>query len=161
MTADEIRAAFELAHPGAAFDELTFELIAMEERRERREYFGPSLAERIDALSKQVGTLLRRRPPELAAPVSLVEAARVLGVSKTRTLLPAIRRGDVRVVRVGGRLRVPVDELERIEVEGLNRQKRRRPRASSDATPTSPARDLQAEVAEVRGLRFPNGHDGD
>lgn len=47
------------------------------------------------------------------------EAARLLGVSRGRTLDSLIASGQVRVVRIGGRLRVPRAELERLQAEGV------------------------------------------
>lgn len=42
------------------------------------------------------------------------EAARYLGISRGRTLDALIAAGRLRTVRIGGRLKVPLDEVERL-----------------------------------------------
>lgn len=85
-----------------------------------------------------------RRPrfADLPALVSERQAAKVLGVSRTRTLGPAIASGAVRGVAVNGTRRIPKAELERVALEGITapprgvssgRKRTRAPRASEVA----------------------------
>jgi len=85
----------------------------------------------------------------------LLEAARRLQVSKTRTLLPAVCCGAVRTVLVGGKRKVPEDELRRVAVEGLAPPRRgfvpeHEQRVAGPAT-------SKPRVALVRALRVPDG----
>ncbi len=57
-----------------------------------------------------------------SALLSLRAAAKRLGVSRTRTLVPAIDAGLVRTVGVGKRRRIPLDEFARIVREGFGEQ---------------------------------------
>lgn len=84
--------------------------------------------------------------------LSLRKAAARLGVSRSRTLLPAIAAGLVRVVKVGKRDRVPADELERISRDGLMpaAAARRRTKAKGPSP-----RDPAAEAATVLAMEFP------
>jgi len=141
---------------------LTGELLASQELHDRMRHLATlgaealaeaPLQETIAAVAEQVDRLVRKRQPELGAPVSLLEAARRLGISKSRTLAPAIKRDAVRTVLVGGKRKIPLDELRRLAVEGLVGPRRRavtRPKG----TPREP-RDLDAEVAQVRALQYP------
>src|SRR6266545_8300192 len=85
---------------------------------------------RDDLLERLVSTLERveRRLARLEAAnepmraecrlLSMREAARRLGVSRTRTLPDLIRDRRIRTVTVNGRPKVPMEEVERVEREG-------------------------------------------
>ena len=60
---------------------------------------------------------LRKPPPQL---LSKRAAARLLGVSRGRTLDVLIKEGRVRTVQVNGRLRIPMAEITRIQDEGTD-----------------------------------------
>src|SRR5260370_24051534 len=91
------------------------------------------LRDAVDALQREIHALRAQNqtvndPPlsknEVLRPVndrslSKAECAKRLGVSKSRTLQPAIKAGRVRTVRVGKRDRIPADEFERIRSEGF------------------------------------------
>ena len=68
-----------------------------------------------------------------------------------RTLMPAVKRGAVRTIRIGGKTRIPLEELVRVTEEGLNPPRRRSRQRSTPAK----VRDLNAELAEVRSLKYP------
>ncbi len=70
------------------------------------------------------GQDLEQRPPLL---VSKREAARLLRVSRARTLEPLIRAGIVAVVPWGTSVRVPLAEVQRLAREGFTAPGRRRP----------------------------------
>jgi hypothetical protein len=94
------------------------------------------------------------RPVEVlpVMPVSLARAAKLLGVSKSRTLRPEVEAGVVRTVGQGKRRRVPPDELRRLAAEGVNSPRRaasKRPNAAR----TGPPLDLAAELARVASFR--------
>jgi excisionase family DNA binding protein len=91
----------------------------------------------LGALARDVAEILRhvrreRRPaldnvPEL---MSVAQAAKVLGRSRTRTLRPAVARGEIRMVTVGARQLIPKSEVVRVAEEGLRERgapARRRP----------------------------------
>lgn len=94
---------------------------------------------RIERTQEEILALLRRdrRPglddvPEL---LSVKQAARVLGRSRTRVLAPAIARGEIRTVAVGKRRLVPRSEVVRVAEEGLGAgaARARRPRSRPPA----------------------------
>jgi hypothetical protein len=158
MTPETIRATLESLYPNTPFCELTYETLLGQDGHDRNAFLAEigqealeeePLAERLDTLVR----LMRRRELELGAPVSLAEAARRLGISKSRTFLPAVRRGVVHAVKIGGRLKVPLDELERLAIEGMALPRRRAqpPAHAARGTP----RDLGTELAEVRALKYP------
>ena len=82
------------------------------------------------------------------------EVARLLGISRTRTLGPAIAAGVVRTVRVGGELRVPAEEVARVAREGLVRARRSTTAKPRSAVPVQ-LPDLASELAAVRALKPP------
>jgi hypothetical protein len=152
MTPDAIHTAYERAYPGEQFHSLTFDVLAAGMNKDRHRQQFDELPATMDDLVQAVALLARKRGPPLDGPVSLAEAARLLRVSKSRSLLPAIKRGDVCVVRVGGRLRIAMDELERLEVEGLHRPpvatgKRRRRTTANVSLGT-----VEEQVADVLSL---------
>jgi hypothetical protein len=85
--------------------------------------------------------------------VSLARAAKLLGVSKSRTLLPAVEAGVVRTVGQGKRRLVPPDELRRLATDGICAQakKRRSPRGRPAGSSPAPV-DVANEAARVLGL---------
>jgi len=92
---------------------------------------------------------LKVPPPVAFAPRlhSVREAARLLGVSASKTLAPAIRAGHVRAVRMPGTrrsTRIPADEVERIGREGLGGVRGLRVVRAPRAAPRADA--LAAEV---------------
>lgn len=79
------------------------------------------LAELLAELRRQTGLLERahrHREREPRVLLSKRKAARLLGVSRSRTLDALIDSDQVRTVRLGGRLRIPLAEIERLQVEG-------------------------------------------
>lgn len=81
------------------------------------------LAELLAEVRRQTGILERahrEREREPRALLSKREAARLLGVSRGRTLDALLASGQVRAVRIGGRLRVPITEIERLQADGLD-----------------------------------------
>jgi excisionase family DNA binding protein len=82
---------------------------------------GPELEALIDALADRVAErLAARASPVPPALLSFREAAARLRVSRTNTLNPLIKAKKIRTVRVNGTVRIPVSELERIELEGAS-----------------------------------------
>lgn len=80
------------------------------------------LAELLAELRRQTGLLERAHSHRERAPRALLskrEAARLLGVSRGRTLDALIASDQVRAVRIGGRLRIPLAEIERLHADGL------------------------------------------
>ncbi len=163
VTPEKIAAALQRAYPGVRFDSLTYELISSEHMRERRVFLAElgaeslteaPLRDEVAALAEQVGTLVRRREPQVGAPVSLREAARRLHISKSRSLTPAIAAGTVRTVRVGGRTKVPADELQRLAREGLEpvAPKRRQRRKKGEQGAPVTESDVEAQVAAVLAI---------
>jgi excisionase family DNA binding protein len=78
------------------------------------------LAELLAAIRRQTALLERAYRDHRESPPALLskrEAARLLGVSRGRTLDSLLASGQVRAVRIGGRLRVPVAEIERLQAE--------------------------------------------
>ena len=53
------------------------------------------------------------------------EFAELFGISKDTAVRAAIR-GDLRTIRLGGRVLVPIDEIERIQHEGLRGTRKKR-----------------------------------
>jgi excisionase family DNA binding protein len=103
---------------------------------------GPDLAgllRAVESLSADVAAL-RARPARVVEREALTprEAARALGVDRSRVLAPAIARGDVKAVKVNGGVRIPRSDVGRIAETGLPRADERRsrhraaPRARSD-----------------------------
>jgi hypothetical protein len=91
-----------------------------------------TLTDEVVALRAEVRAL---RAP-MGRLLSLREAARVLGVSRNRTLPVLIREGRVRVVTVNGKPKIPADEVERISREGTGAftpSRAKRPAARSQA----------------------------
>lgn len=73
----------------------------------------------VAALAREVAKLRRSTAaPNTPRLVSFREAARRLGVSRTRTLPALIRDKAIRVVHVNGRARISTDEIERLCREG-------------------------------------------
>lgn len=82
------------------------------------------LAELLAEVRRQTGLLERahrEREREPRALLSKREAARLLGVSRGRTLDALLSSGQVRAVHIGRRLRVPLAEIERFQAEGGRR----------------------------------------
>jgi hypothetical protein len=89
-----------------------------------------ALARSVEALTSEVVDLhaevraLRAGP--VAVPddarrlVSLREAARLLGISRTRTLPALIREQRIHVVKVNGKPKIAMHEIERIGSEGAS-----------------------------------------
>ena len=77
----------------------------------------PTDAERVESPPPAIHDE-RASPPSLA-PLSLREAARRLGISRTRTLVPAIEAGMVRTIKIGKQHRIPLDEVTRLARDGL------------------------------------------
>src|SRR2546428_8448128 len=94
----------------------------------------------IEKLTAAVQQLLAAHPPPTrAGPLTIAQAARRLGVSRSRTLLPAIAAGLVATVRWGRRQRVTMEEIERLERQGFGARKRGGRHARQTAAPTSRA----------------------
>ena len=70
------------------------------------------LEAKIDAI------LAEKRHPKRAL-LSLSQAAKVLGVSRSDTLHAWLVNGTIRAVRVGKRWKVPASEIERVQREGV------------------------------------------
>lgn len=96
----------------------------------------------VARLEAKVDALARRAPSAPAASrtrrlVTVAAAARALGVDYKTTVHELIRDGRLRAVPVGDRLKVPVEEIERVVAEGTlpasRRARRRRDRRSSRA----------------------------
>jgi hypothetical protein len=85
-------------------------------------------------------------------PLSVSAAAKLLCVSKSRTLLPAIAAGIVRTVGHGKRRRVPPDELRRLAAEGINPPRKASTNRVTARKPGPPV-DLSAELARVAAMR--------
>ncbi len=77
---------------------------------------------RVERAQRRILRLLEARhgglqdAPEL---LSVRQAAKLLGRSRSRVLTPAIARGEIRTVAVGRRRLVPRNELERVLAEGI------------------------------------------
>src|SRR5712664_1908782 len=87
----------------------------------------------LQAQVAQVAALMARIAtvqPHDRRPLSLAQAAARLGVSRSGTLAPAIEKGKVATVPWGKtRLRIPLDEIERLESEGFGGKTQRKSRA--------------------------------
>ncbi len=87
----------------------------------------PAARERI-SLSRDAGEAILREIRSLKAQLanasrskrllSKREAAKYLGVSRGRTLDVLIAAGRLRTVRIGGRLKIPLEEVERLATMG-------------------------------------------
>ncbi len=87
----------------------------------------PTARERI-SLSRDAAEAILREIRSLKAQLSNVsrskrllskrEAAKYLGVSRGRTLDVLIAAGRLRTVRIGGRLKIPLEEVERLATTG-------------------------------------------
>ncbi len=104
----------------------------------------------VQQLQQGPATTPRDHSPKFpTVPVSLSFAARFLGVSLWRTLLPAVRTGIVRTSRRGKRDFICPEELRRLAADGIVRAKSvARPRKHA-----KPPADLGEEVARVLRLR--------
>ncbi len=149
--------ALQADFPGVRFAEIGLEMLDWEIETDRQEY---REAEALAALPELLDELRRSRAPAKskpdtvtlpAVPTSLARAAKLLGVSKTRTLLPAIAAGAVCTIKQGKRLLIPPGELRRLAAEGIVAvpTPRRRRRMVKPPGP----RDISAEAAAVRALR--------
>jgi len=88
---------------------------------------GPAARERI-SLSRDAAEAIIREIRSLKTQLANVsrskrllskrEAAKYLGVSRGRTLDVLIAAGRLRTVRIGGRLKIPLDEVERLATTG-------------------------------------------
>jgi hypothetical protein len=73
------------------------------------------------------------------SPLSLAQSAKRLGVSTSRTLMPAITAGVVVTIPWGRRRRIAIDEIERLEREGFGGKKpRKRASGLRTAAPQPP-----------------------
>jgi hypothetical protein len=72
-------------------------------------------------------------------PLSLAQSAKRLGVSTSRTLMPAVAAGVVATIRWGRRRRIAIDEIERLERDGFGGKKpRKRASGLRAAAPQTP-----------------------
>lgn len=106
----------------------------------------------VNELRAEVAKLVSAQPSALPlVAVSVSRAARILGVSKARSLMPAIAEGIVRTVVVGRRVRIAPAELRRLAEQGVvappHRPRKRR------ATPAHAPADPQVEAARVLAIR--------
>jgi hypothetical protein len=78
-----------------------------------------SVLRALETLTAEVAAL--RASSRVTAREALTprEAARALGVDRSRVLAPAIARGDVKAVKVNGGTRIPRTEIERIAETGF------------------------------------------
>jgi len=76
----------------------------------------------VQAFPWQVQREERKEPKRLA--VGIIEAAKMLGISPA-TVRQYVARGRLRAVRVGRRVLLPVEVLERVMVEGLSAKRNR------------------------------------
>jgi excisionase family DNA binding protein len=106
--------------------------------------------DRIEALvAKFVSEMPRRRRGEDSRLLTMSQAARRLGVSRTRTLPLLIQDRRIRTVTVAGQTRIPASEVERIEAEGTAHisTKKRRQRSASEAPLVT---DMVTEAARIK-----------
>src|SRR6266478_1153304 len=160
-TAHEELDAMWAIDPTAQFDPLSTDLVAAAQCDERREFL---VGLGLDALEQEpireelrrlrAAVLRQTRDERDGALLSRREVARLLGISRTRTLGPAIAAGVVRTVRVGGELRVPAEEVARVAREGLVRARRSTTARPRSAVPVQ-LPDLASELAAVRALKPP------
>src|SRR5437868_8578356 len=78
----------------------------------------------IERLTAAVQQLLGARTPAANAPFTIAQAARRLGVSRSRTLLPAIAADLVATIAWGRRRRITLEEVERLDRQGFGGKKR-------------------------------------
>jgi hypothetical protein len=99
------------------------------------------LAAKVEALSAEVAAL-RSASPVPVRSLSLRQAAKALGKSRTRTLPRLISEGHIRVVTIDGKPTIPSDEIERVIREGTAPAppKAKRPAPTRNRAPL--ARDL-------------------
>lgn len=79
------------------------------------------LVELLAELRRQTALLERAQRDHQEEPTVLLskrDAARRLAISRGRTLDSMIASGQIRAVRMGGRLRIPVVEIERLQHQG-------------------------------------------
>jgi hypothetical protein len=77
-----------------------------------------SLRDEIRELAETV--LVTARGDQVPLLMSQVAFARLLRISASRTLRPAIQSGKIRAVRVGKRLMIPATEMLRMQRRGLD-----------------------------------------
>ncbi len=79
-----------------------------------------------DQVRQAVAVLESARVPPSGTPLSIAQAAKRLGVSTSRTLMPAIAAKLVATIPWGrSRRRISVEEIERLERDGFGGKKRR------------------------------------
>lgn len=105
------------------------------------------IATAVNELGKTLGR--ERKLPSATAKTAAVgkrEAARQLGVDRTTTLEDIIRAGAIKNVKIGGRIRIPRSESERIAEEGTttvaSAKRQRRSRVSKTESEAIEAIDL-------------------
>jgi len=98
---------------------------------------------------------LRAAPGRDRRPLTLAEAAERLGVSRARTLRPAIAAGKIAAVPWGKkRVRIAMDEIERLEREGFGGKKLPRTRRQRQKDPAQFPADFDAGLARLRARRL-------
>jgi excisionase family DNA binding protein len=104
-------------------------------------------------LAVKVTRFTDRQPPQRL--LSKREAARLLGVSRGRTLDLLIKSGTIRTVVIGTRAKVPMSEIERLMTEGAPAEPmpvvaiRRAAQRRIDHRPPN----MTVELAKARALR--------
>jgi hypothetical protein len=110
----------------------------------------------LDEVEDEIRRLLDKVSKPLPKLLSKSHAARLLGVSRGRTLGPLIERGLIRTVLLGKRVKIPLSEIERIQHEGAAVPEVTPLRVRMPAAPVARTRppNLQDELARARALRI-------
>ncbi len=156
MRPEAILAAMEKAF--GPLDPLTGHLLYEQEKRDRREHCGPSLAERLEELFAAIERLAHdshdgraghRRARVRKLVVSKAEAARALGIDAKTTLARLIDDKHIRTVKAPHGERVPWSEVQRLAQQGI-------PPASTPPRRTRPKAPPRAdEVGDaIRGIKI-------
>ena len=124
---------------------------AAERRRSRAP--APATEQAIEKLTAVVRQFLGARTPPAAepqeTPLTLSQAATRLGVSRSRTLLPAIAAGLVATIPWSRRRRITVAEIERLAREGIGGSKPRR-RSARARLAGAPAQAVRLTYTQAR-----------
>jgi len=82
------------------------------------------LGETVTALRAELSTLRKatRRCSSVRRLISKREAARQLGIDRATTLQQLIDRGEIRTVKLAGKIRIPVSEIERVSAPSSSKE---------------------------------------
>ncbi len=165
MTAAAIRRALERAFPDTCWLPLTFDTVAAQAAKERRDHIIKEyerelpITQRLDVLAQEVRALRaqpndplsrRRQLDGSKQLLPLSEAARILGISRKVTLMRLIADGAIATVQAPRGPRVPRREVDRLLNDGIPEPGARRARRKSRRRPAPPTGDVAAEIRAIK-----------